>query len=159
MENERARAKRLLDYFNLTIEKWQTISDYQGARCWLCGRAERTGKRLAVDHSHLDGLVRGHLCSQCNVLVGKIENSWIRLGLHKVPGLTLITVIEKLVDYLKNPPATRALGHPVYGYAGRTGTKAHRKHIKRQKKLATKATPPLALPLRTKKGLNERNER
>lgn len=153
MENERARAKRLKDYYNLTIEQWDAISAFQNGVCWLCGRPERTGKRLATDHSHLDGLVRGHLCSQCNPLLGKLENAFVRLGLHKVSGLTLIAIVEKLATYLKNPPATEALGQPVYGYAGRTGTKVHRKFIKRQRKAET----PTKHPIRGRKEKSERN--
>jgi hypothetical protein len=146
MESQKARAKRLKDYYSLTIEQWGAISAYQRELCWLCARPERTGKRLAIDHSHLDGLVRGLLCSQCNPLLGKLENAFVRLGLHKVPGLTLIAIIEKLAGYLKNPPATQALGQSVYGYAGRTGTKTHRKFLKRRAK-ATILSKPL-LPLR-----------
>jgi Recombination endonuclease VII len=150
MESEKARAKRLKDYYNLTIEKWEAMDTYQRSLCWLCGRRERTGKRLATDHSHLDGLVRGLLCSQCNPLLGKLENAFVRLGLHKVAGLTLIAIVEKLADYLKNPPATQALGQSVYGYAGRTGTKTHRKFLKRQAKAVTPAKPLLPLRKRAK---------
>lgn len=132
----RAWAKRLLDNFKLTTEQWQIIYCYQNKVCYICGRSnERTGKRLAVDHRHDSGLISGLLCHQCNVLLGKLENAFVRLGLHKVPGLTLISIIEKISQYLKDPPATKALGVAVYGYPGRVGTKKHRKLLKKQKKM------------------------
>jgi hypothetical protein len=142
VESEKARAKRLCDNFKLTITQWEIIYCYQNKVCWICGRStERTGKRLAVDHRHDSGLICGLLCHQCNVLLGKIENAFVRLGLHKVPGLNLIAVIEKLAAYLKDPPAVKALGTAVYGYAGRVGTKKHRKLLKKERKAKKNNAP------------------
>jgi recombination endonuclease VII len=133
MESEKARAKRLFDNFKLTIAQWEIIYCYQNKVCWICGRPnDRAGQRLAVDHSHQDGLIRGLLCSKCNPLLGKLENAFKRLGLHKVPGLTLVAVALKIASYLQNPPAVKALGIAIYGYAGRVGTKKHRKSLKRE---------------------------
>lgn len=138
MENLKARAKRLWDNYGLTLEEWSIIESFQEARCWLCGRPERTGKRLATDHSHLDGGIRGLLCSQCNPLLGKLENAFVRLGLHKVVGLTLLTIVDRLKEYLRNPPATQALGKQVFGYAGRVGTKKHRAILRKARKQKAK---------------------
>ena len=143
MENQKSRAKRLKDYYNLTIEESDATAAHQGNVCWLCGRPEPTGKRLAHDHSHLDGLVRGRLCSQCNPFIGKIENAFVRLGLHKVAGLTLPALMERVAAYLRNPPAIAALGRAVYGYAGRTGTKVHRRFLRAQKRIVTPPRPLL----------------
>jgi hypothetical protein len=130
----RAHEARLRNNYNLTVAQSNAIEVYQGGVCWLCGRPEHVkGRRLAHDHSHLDGLVRGRLCSQCNPLLGKLENAFIRLGLHKVPGLSFVAIVERIADYIKHPPATAALGHPVYGWAGRVGTKRHRAFIRKQK--------------------------
>lgn len=135
MESEKARAKRLWDNFKLTPQQWEIIYCYQNKVCYVCGRPNsRASQRLAVDHSHLDGLIRGLLCSKCNPLLGKLENAFVRLGMHKVEGVTLLAVVEKLYHYLKDPPATKALGIAVYGYAGRVGTKKHRKLLKRERK-------------------------
>lgn len=144
MENTKARAKRLRDYYNLTIEQWDAIEAYQHGVCWLCGRKEPTGKRLATDHSHLDGLIRGLLCSQCNPLLGKLENAFVRLGLHKVPGVTLLSIVEKLVSYLTTAPATLALGMSVFGYPGRTGTHKHRAYLRKQSKAVRVSKPFIA---------------
>lgn len=133
----KAWAKRLLDNFKLTPEQWTVVWAYQHGVCYVCGRPnDRVGQRLAVDHDHFSGLIRGLLCSKCNPLLGKLENAFKRLGLHKVPGLTLVAVIERLGQYIKDPPATKALGVAVYGYPGRVGTKKHRKLLKKEKKIA-----------------------
>ena len=45
----------------------QKLSDAQNACCAICARSEASFKnRLAVDHNHRTGKVRGLLCYQCN---------------------------------------------------------------------------------------------
>ena len=130
----KAREKRLRDNYNLSLEESDRIDSYQKDVCWVCGRPERVkGRRLAVDHAHFgSGLVRGKLCSQCNPLLGKLENAFIRLGMHKA-GLSFVNIVERLAAYIKNPPAVAALGKEVFGWPGKTGTLRHRKFLRRQK--------------------------
>lgn len=132
MENEKARAKRLMDGFKLTIEKWETVNTYQRGVCALCGRPCHTGKRLATEHSHASGLFRGLLCAQCNPILGKLENAWVRLGMHKQDSVTLVEFVRRLLGYLQMPPATAALGYEHFGYPGKVNTKKHRAMLKRQ---------------------------
>jgi len=51
----------------------QKLSDAQGAKCAICGKDESSFvNRLAVDHNHATGKVRGLLCYRCNkFLVGR----------------------------------------------------------------------------------------
>ena len=130
----KARAKRLKDNYNLTVEESDRIDAYQGYDCWVCGRPEPVkGRRLAVDHAHFgSGLIRGKLCSRCNPLLGKLENAFIRLGMHKL-GLDFVKIVERLAAYVKNPPAVTALGREVFGWPGKVGTKRHRKFLKAAK--------------------------
>ena len=123
MESIKARAKRLMDCFNLTIGMWEIVDNFQGSVCALCGKKQKSGKRLATDHRHSDGLIRGLLCSQCNRLLGKIEGT----------GWTVGTLV-RLIQYIQTPPAVTALGREVFGYAGRVGTKKHRQFLRRAKK-------------------------
>ena len=45
----------------------QKLSDAQGAKCAICGKHEsQFVNRLAVDHNHKTGRVRGLLCYRCN---------------------------------------------------------------------------------------------
>lgn len=61
--------------FKITPEQYDEMLAAQDSLCALCLRHERTkSKRLAVDHCHATGLVRGLLCGPCNVVLGYIEN-------------------------------------------------------------------------------------
>jgi hypothetical protein len=66
--------------------------------------------------------------------LGKLENAFIRLGLHKVSGIDFVGVVERLAAYVKSPPAVAALGKEVFGWPGKVGTKKHRKFIQKQAK-------------------------
>jgi hypothetical protein len=53
-------------------------------RCGICGRSDDVGgRRLAVDHCHSFGRVRGVLCTRCNVGLVPLA----RLALHAAPAL------------------------------------------------------------------------
>ena len=139
----RARAKHLLDNFRLIVEDWETLNIYQKGVCWICGRPNVNGRRLSTDHNHETGEVRGLLCSKCNPLLGKLENAFKRYGLHKVEGITLVIIVRGILRYLENPPARTALGRIHIGYSGKTGTKAHRKRLKKERKIAPHTEPLL----------------
>lgn len=137
---ERAWAKRLMDNYKLTIAMWWAIYHHQGGVCYACHQPEPVaGRRLAVDHDHATGLVRGLLCSRCNPVLGKLERAFVRFGLGKVLGLTVTIWLSRMGRYVDAEPASIALGHKHFGYAGRVGTKAHRKRIK--KDMAKGVTP------------------
>lgn len=138
MENDKSRAKRLMDGFKLTIEKWEKVNTYQRGVCALCGRPCHTGKRLATDHSHLDGLFRGLLCAQCNPILGKLENAWVRLGMHKQDAVSFVEFVRNVLNYVQSPTATKALGYAHYGYPGKVNTKKHRLMLRRLAKQKAK---------------------
>ena len=127
MENLKARAKRLWDNYGATVEEWDIVFEYQNRVCWACQRPQKSGKRLAVDHDHASGLFRSLLCSVCNRLLGRIERAYPK-------GTNIIVVLTRLLESLTNPPAVKALGRQVFGYAGRCGTKKHRAALKRARK-------------------------
>jgi hypothetical protein len=129
---ERQRARFLALAFNITPVEWERIAAHQHGVCFVCNK-KPVGKRLATDHCHATGLLRGLLCHRCNALLGKLENNFKRYGLHKVPGLTPIYVLEKLAVYLAHPPASIALERHVHGYPGKIGTKVYRKWAKKQR--------------------------
>lgn len=71
----------LANIYGLTAEQYQTMFEAQGGVCAICGQAEtkkhgRTGTefRLAVDHCHESGRVRGLLCQTCNRVVGLFKD-------------------------------------------------------------------------------------
>ncbi len=51
--------------YGLTSAQYDALLRAQGGRCAIC-RARPKSKRLAVDHDHKSGAVRGLLCSRCN---------------------------------------------------------------------------------------------
>lgn len=51
-------------------EEREKISKRQNGKCGVCGKDEKEFKmRLAVDHNHKTGLVRGLLCYRCNKFI------------------------------------------------------------------------------------------
>ena len=69
---------RNLAQFGLTIEDYDAMYKAQGGVCAICKQPEtsqRDGKvyRLAVDHDHNTGEVRGLLCFKCNSAMGSFE--------------------------------------------------------------------------------------
>lgn len=71
----RLRNKNLAIY-GLTIERYEAILASQGGVCAICQEVEPgktplgKDKKLAVDHDHDTGEVRGLLCSRCNQAIG-----------------------------------------------------------------------------------------
>jgi len=70
--------------YGITIADYDALLEEQGGGCAICG-AERSftkggkGKRLAVDHDHETGEVRGLLCVTCNRGLGYFSDSETRL--------------------------------------------------------------------------------
>jgi hypothetical protein len=112
--SQRGRVYHYKTYFNLTLDELQIIVDYQRGCCAMCGRPL---PKPHLDHSHEDGLIRGALCWPCNRLLGLAHDNPERL--------------QQGINYLADPPATRALGAPRYGLVGRVGTKKQRKLAKK----------------------------
>lgn len=132
---EKAWARRLWDGYKLTVVQWHLINDHQNGVCYACQQLEPVkNRRLSVDHNHTTGEVRGLLCSRCNPLLGKLERAYARYGLGKVLTLSVAKYALRIGHYLEEPPAVKALGMSHFGYTGRTGTKAHRARLRRERK-------------------------
>jgi len=61
--------------YGLTWHDVRRLEERQGGRCLICGE---TGP-LQVDHCHRSGLVRGLLCSSCNLILGHAKDRPDRL--------------------------------------------------------------------------------
>ena len=128
-ETEKARAKRLMNMFKMTIEQWEILFNYQKGLCWICKNPENGNKRLATDHEHKGaGEVRGLLCRRCNTLLGRLERP-SRCGKPWT-----LQELERVLVYLTHPPARTAFGKPHYGYGRSVTTKTHRRLLKKQKR-------------------------
>ena len=51
----------------------------QGGLCAICHKPQTT-RKLAVDHDHESGLIRGLLCTRCNCDIGLLEKLHTNLG-------------------------------------------------------------------------------
>lgn len=83
--------RRVQAIYGLAEGDYERLYRFQDGRCAGCQRATGRTKRLAVDHNHLTGEVRGLLCGPCNRMVG-----WYRDD---------PSTFERLVRYLLDPPA------------------------------------------------------
>ena len=68
----------------------------------VCDHAHPANSRN-LDKSEEAGLIRGIIHRSANAVEGKISNSFIRTGLHKM-GITLPEFLRNLADFLENPP-------------------------------------------------------
>jgi len=51
--------------YGLTAEAYQEMWEVQNGRCAICLNKQGK-KKLAVDHNHKTGRIRGLLCTRCN---------------------------------------------------------------------------------------------
>ena len=75
-----SRTHHLKTKYGITIDEYDAMHDNQGGVCAICGLPETTTKgdgvvkRLAVDHCHTTGKVRGLLCNDCNRGIGLLKD-------------------------------------------------------------------------------------
>lgn len=58
----------------MTLEQYDQMFEKQNGTCLLCNKIE-IGKRLAVDHDHETGKIRGLLCQRCNCVLGLADEN------------------------------------------------------------------------------------
>jgi len=74
--------------YGITLEDYEKMLEEQCGGCKICGKTEeQEGRRLAIDHCHSSGKVRGILCSNCNQAIGLLNDD--------------AEVIEKAAEYIK----------------------------------------------------------
>ena len=71
-----------------SVELYEQFFSVQSGRCALCRKAQT--RRLAVDHCHATGKIRGLLCSSCNTALHMIDNN--------------PNILERIGEYLCLPP-------------------------------------------------------
>lgn len=88
--------KMVQKVYGLEPGQYELLYTMQGGRCAITGcRATGKVKRLAVDHNHQTGEVRGLLCGPHNQLIGYNRDD--------------PEAFRSLADYLENPPARSIL--------------------------------------------------
>ena len=89
-ERDKYRTRRayLKRMFGITLEDYEFMVKSQDDCCSICGKHRtKNGRRLAVDHCHITGKVRGLLCSHCNKALGTFKDS--------------INILNKAIEYLQ----------------------------------------------------------
>lgn len=68
------RAYQLRLKYGLTLSDYEAMLEAQAGGCAICREACQTGRRLAVDHSHVTGRNRLLLCFSCNTAIGLLKD-------------------------------------------------------------------------------------
>jgi len=68
------RRYQLKQRFGIDDKDYDLLLAIQGGKCAICRKPCGTGRRLAVDHCHKTGAVRGLLCHRCNVGIGYFKD-------------------------------------------------------------------------------------
>lgn len=99
--SEASHGQRVEREYGISSLEYDNLFRLQGGRCAICGRRPRT-KRLAVDHDHATGQVRGLLCANnengCNRGVVANLEAAVDSGLDAA---------RRVVAYLEDPPYRR----------------------------------------------------
>ena len=78
-----------INQYGLTQDDYAKMFEEQNGYCKICkGHAIEFSRRLAVDHCHETGKVRGLLCMFCNTGLGNFKDN--------------IDLLEEAIAYLKN---------------------------------------------------------
>lgn len=85
--------KRVQGVYGLQAGEYAQLYKFQGGLCALCRRATGASKKLAVDHDHATGEVRGLCCSTCNRILGHARDK--------------TEYFRRAVRYLNIPPYAR----------------------------------------------------
>jgi hypothetical protein len=93
---EAAHGRHILKTYGITSEQYEALYEAQGGVCWICRRASGKVRKLAVDHDHKTGYVRGLLCRPCNSLLAHIRDDY--------------DTAWRISSYLFDPPAFREIG-------------------------------------------------
>lgn len=82
------RSRHLMDTYGITEDQYEYLLTKQQNRCIICDKHQsELKKRLAVDHNHKTGEIRGLLCDYCNYRV---------IGRH-----TDGSLLRRMADYVE----------------------------------------------------------
>ncbi len=71
MHKNQARSSRYINNYGISFNDYTKLLKQQNRRCKICGLK----KPLVVDHCHINGHVRGLLCTQCNSGLGFFKDT------------------------------------------------------------------------------------
>lgn len=121
VKREYGRSRGLIIKYGITAREYDAILEHQKGGCAVCSQPPKK-TRLAVEHRHKDGLLRGLVDWQCNKAIAYLRDDWERA--------------RRLLKFLLNPPAAQALGREVFGRTGRVSRKWRTKREKAERMAA-----------------------
>lgn len=87
--------RKILKRYKITKEQYLSLFEKQRGLCAICKGLDNYTKRLAVDHCHKTGKIRGLLCGSCNRGIGLLKDSFeILLKAHDY----LLRQVEEKLD-------------------------------------------------------------
>lgn len=117
VDRDKAADLRLQKTYGITLAEYNKVFKAQGLACGICKVAHIPGKpRLAVDHDHITGELRGLLCWGCNRKLGVF--------------LDRLDLLQSACAYAVSPPLRRVLGR-LFTAPGRVGSKKRAKLLKK----------------------------
>jgi hypothetical protein len=77
LDKLRKKGSAIQRSYGISLNKYETLYIEQNGVCAICHHPEPVKSRLflAVDHNHRNGIVRGLLCSNCNMALGLFKDS------------------------------------------------------------------------------------
>ena len=75
---QEARRLRLLADYGLTLDEYDAMLEKQNYCCAICGSSDskhHKSEHFCIDHSHTTGEVRGLLCNDCNLVIGRANDN------------------------------------------------------------------------------------
>lgn len=78
-KQETARNSAYKQRYGIDVEHYNLLLSNQGGVCAICKQECSTKRRLAIDHDHNTGFIRGLLCRACNVGLGFFRDSALLL--------------------------------------------------------------------------------
>ena len=75
--SEQERDKKLQRTYGISTEIYEHMLKEQGYKCKICPSTDpkHNSGKFVVDHCHTNGQVRGLLCGECNLMLGKAHDN------------------------------------------------------------------------------------
>jgi Autographiviridae endonuclease VII len=93
---ERSSLRTQVKRFGISLEHYEAMLKAQNGKCWICGEEEPHRARLAIDHCHEEGYVRGLLCMHCNQGLGSFKDDVARLE----RAITYLNMSRELYNFI-----------------------------------------------------------
>lgn len=94
--SQRDRQRHLRLNYGLTLEDYSNMAKLHNHSCAICKKHQSNFKRLlSIDHCHKTGKIRGLLCNDCNVGIGRLGDD--------------INLLNAAIDYLEKHNAPQVV--------------------------------------------------